>query len=123
MFCDAGEATYRAFGRKGDIADATDLAAGLRQTERSALPFVLATQRSPDALDRCDAAWDLQLNNHVANRASRAQGHALISSAARIFASSDELAWLSRRIRERELAGHLATLFGVLTRVLAQYTG
>ena len=44
-------------------------------------------------------AQDLFLNNHVANRASRAQGKALLSSAAATF-DNDSIKQLSARLRE-----------------------
>lgn len=89
----------------------------LRQSERSSLPFLLATHRQPNRLPQLDAAWDLQLNNHVANRASRAQGQAIVSSVAKIFAA-DELREAARKVRAHELPGHLATLFGYVTQML-----
>lgn len=101
----------------GLVTDARSLGAfivaTLRQTERAALPFLIATYRQPQELQVHDRAWDVQLNNHVTNRASRAQGQALVSSASRIFLNEGLVA-LARLARERTIAGHWATLFGAV---------
>jgi len=114
----AHSAGLEAARQAGFAMDADSLAAfveaSLRQAESAAVPFLLAVHRSPEALVDCDSAWDLQLNNHVANRASRAQGQAFVSSASRIF-GGDDLVVLARRVRSRELAGHLATMLGFVT--------
>jgi urease accessory protein len=64
-----------------------------------------------------DGDCDLFFNNHVANRASRAQGQALLASAVKTF-DLRPLAELHADVRERRLNGHLAPIFGILTRAL-----
>src|SRR5690348_11706297 len=54
----------------------------LWQTGFSALPFVAATHASPHEVEQHDALAQAFLSNHVANRASRAQGRAFIATAA-----------------------------------------
>jgi urease accessory protein len=55
--------------------------------------------------------------NHVAARASRAQGRALLDVAARSF-RHDSLVAARARLSRNELDGHLAPTFGFVTRAL-----
>lgn len=57
----------------------------LRQAGHSAVPFLTAVYDEPNSLTEVDRRADIWLINPVANRASRAQGRALHSSAPRIF--------------------------------------
>jgi len=50
-----------------------------------ALPLVRAAFEDPSALPRLDRRAETFLVNHVANRASRTQGRAFVSTAARVF--------------------------------------
>ncbi len=59
--------------------------ASLQQLGHAALPFVTAGHDKPDRLDEFDHLCDAFTTNHVANRASRAQGRALLSALERIF--------------------------------------
>src|SRR6185503_19715952 len=59
--------------------------AALTQSAYSSLPFVLATYDQPDRFKELDHLNDAFLSTHVANRASRLQGRALISAIERIF--------------------------------------
>jgi urease accessory protein len=61
------------------------LAQTLRQAGRLALPFVRAACEEPARLAELDVRLDAMLLSHVGNRASRAQGRAFASAAARIF--------------------------------------
>jgi urease accessory protein len=105
----------------GAVCDGGTLAAFLstitRQAERGLLPFVVAAWRAPEEVGAADAACDLFLNSHVANRASRAQGRALLTSAARIY-RVDAIGTLDRAIRTGETPGHLAPAWGVTCRAL-----
>src|SRR5437879_1178099 len=73
----------------GDIANGADVSrsatAAIRQAGYGALPFVLAAHRGSATLTDLDARADLFLNQPVSNRASCAQGRALISTATRVF--------------------------------------
>lgn len=70
----------------GSEALAVYLDCSLEQAGRGALPVVLAAHRSPDRWAEINQHYDVFLNNHVANRASRVQGRALLFAAGRIFA-------------------------------------
>jgi urease accessory protein len=105
----------------GAVRDATALEAyidaSLRQAARGPAVFVAAAWREPTRWADADGACDLFLNNHVANRASRAQGRALIASAARAFATG-ALAALDRDVRGNRTPAHLAPAWGVVCRAL-----
>ena len=60
----------------------------LRQTARSTAVFAAATCREPGCFQWADALCDANLVNHVANRASRSQGHAVLTAAERIFSEA-----------------------------------
>jgi urease accessory protein len=61
------------------------LETGLHQLGRAALPFVTAAHAAPERLGEFDALCDAFTANHVANRASRAQGRAFLTAVERIF--------------------------------------
>ena len=86
--------------------------ASLQQLGQAALPFVMAAFDTPDKLAEFDHLCDAFTTNHVANRASRAQGRAMLSAVERIFNSSFELP-------QPELScAHFAPVFGVCLRRL-----
>ncbi|HWE95103.1 MAG TPA: urease accessory UreF family protein [Tepidisphaeraceae bacterium] len=93
------------------------LSTQLHQTASAVMPFVAAAYREPRSLAAFDADCDSRLNNHVANRASRAQGQAFLLAATRAFAMQ-ELTNLGTQVRSARLAGHLATIFGAVCRAL-----
>jgi urease accessory protein len=57
----------------------------LDQLGHGYLPFVMATFDTPDKLAELDQLCDVFTTNHVANRASRAQGRAFLTAAERVF--------------------------------------
>jgi urease accessory protein len=59
--------------------------AGLHQLGRAALPFVNAAHAEPGRVQEFDNLCEAFTTNHVANRASRAQGKAFLSAVQRIF--------------------------------------
>jgi len=65
--------------------------ASLWQAGRSQLPVVLATYRRPEQLAELDELYHAFTSNHVANRASRAQGRALTTALQRVFPQNREL--------------------------------
>jgi urease accessory protein len=87
--------------------------AGLRQCARGVLQFVRETWQHPDDFNSCDRHCDLFLNNHVTNRASRAQGRAMLAATGRIFATESILR-LTETTRRSQSAAHLAPVFGVV---------
>jgi urease accessory protein len=81
--------------------------AGLHQFGRATLPFMTAAHRQPANLAEADDLSHAFLSNHVANRASRLQGQAMLASARRIF---------KRPALDKLHAphGHLAPVFGAV---------
>ncbi len=59
----------------------------LRQVGYAALPLVAAAHDEPERLAELDRLCDAFTTNHVANRASRGQGRALLSALERVFKS------------------------------------
>ena len=100
----------------GEVRNRTDLIsfveAGLHQLGHAALPFVTAAFDTPDKLGKFDQLCDAFTTNHVANRASRAQGRALLTAVARIYHSKFP-------IPNSEMAcAHFAPVFGACLRGL-----
>src|SRR5215211_1603084 len=79
------EAAYQAGAVTTDAALARFLEDSLWQAGHTALPFVGAAYDSPARTAELDDLCDAYLVNAVANRASRAQGKALLSGCARIW--------------------------------------
>ena len=86
----------------------------------AALPFLDAAHAAPDRLAAVDRSCDAATPAHVANAASRLQGHAFLRAAA--AAQPDALAPLEAEVRASQLPGHLAPVFGAaLARLGAPY--
>jgi urease accessory protein len=79
-----------------------------------ALPLVRGVFDDPSSLPQLDARAEAFLVNHVANRASRTQGRALLSTAARVFA--DPMSALQARAAGLKL--HLAPIWGAVWQAL-----
>ena len=101
----------------GEVRNPAELAlfleTSLEQLGHGSLPFVTAAHDEPDDAGELDRFCDTFLTNHVANRASRLQGRAFLASSARIFSSTE----VGRKAREFPM-GHLAPVFGTITRSL-----
>lgn len=73
----------------GEVSGRTELLAfaeaSLDQLGHAALPFVTGVYDAPERLPELDRLCEVFTTNHVANRASRAQGRALLSAVERIF--------------------------------------
>jgi urease accessory protein len=117
----AHSAGLEAAVRLGEVAGAAELErfldAAILQAGRAALPFAAAAHDDPTRLAELDRACDALLLSHVANRASRAQGRALVATCARVF-DVPRLAELDEACRARRLRAHLAPLWGAATRAL-----
>ena len=87
------------------------------QAGRGALPFVGSAWDAPERIGELDAAFDAMSLAHVANRASRSQGRALIATSVRVF-DIPALALLDEACRARTLRVHLAPAFGAALRAL-----
>jgi urease accessory protein len=99
--------------------------AGLEQLGHAALPFVTAAFDAPVELAKFDALCDAFTTNHVANRASRAQGRAFLTAVERVFVerrSPDRLEGTGDTQRaDREIGApfaHFAPVFGACLRRL-----
>jgi urease accessory protein len=79
----------------------------------TSLPLVTAAHRRSGDLAALDDLAHVFLSNAVANRASRAQGRALLTSAARSF-GGPAIAIIERTVRESPLEGHYAPIFGAV---------
>jgi urease accessory protein len=87
------------------------------QLAHGTLPIIGAAHDAPERLAELDAFTRATLWNHVAARASRAQGRALLDVAARSF-RHPVLVDARARLTRAELDGHLAPCFGFVTRAL-----
>ena len=85
----------------------------LAQNGRSALPLVTAAHRRSSDLPELDLLCDVFLLSPVANRASRAQGRALLTGAFRSF-PRPSLTAIDEIVRRERLAGHHAPLYGAI---------
>jgi urease accessory protein len=107
--------------QSGIVKDAPSLdefiRVSVRQCVRGVLGFVRATHQAPAEIKKTDEHCDLFLNNHIANRASRAQGRAFLAATGRIFATASALE-LSTQLRSANSPGHLAPVFGLVLQSL-----
>jgi urease accessory protein len=105
----------------GEVHDGVTLRAfarhALAQAGRASLPLVTAAHREPQSLGDLDQLCDVFLVNFVANRASRAQGRALLTSTARSFPHAD-IESLEQHVRREQLSGHYAPMFGAVLKLL-----
>lgn len=107
----------------GEVEDEAQLRRFLRdalwQAGHGSLPLVGAAHDDPQRLAELDALCDAFLTGAVANRASRTQGRALLSTCSRAFAgAAAQLDSLSARCRALGLCMHQTPLWGVITSVL-----
>ena len=86
--------------------------ASLDQLGHASLPFVLAAFDAPERLEEFDSLCDAFTTNHVANRASRAQGRAFLTAVERVFGAECGV-----RSAEAQFA-HFAPIFGACLRRL-----
>jgi urease accessory protein len=102
---------------RGGGALAEYLETSLTQLIHNAMPFAAAAFRDARHFHEVDSWCDAFLSNHVANRASRAQGQSLLASAEKIF-HVNELSAFRTSAQNENLAGHFAPVFGRLTALL-----
>jgi urease accessory protein len=109
----------------GFVVDSTSLElfvdSALLQISNGVARFALASWEKPDDFALIDRECDLFLNNHISRRASRAQGQALLSSAAKAFGEAvadDSVSRWALMARQERLASHLAPVFGLVARSL-----
>ncbi|MCM3879037.1 MAG: hypothetical protein ND807_02915 [Vicinamibacterales bacterium] len=105
-------------GRVRDVAGVREFARQtVAQAGRAALPLVNTAHRNSRVIGELDELCDAFLTNPVANRASRAQGRALLTSTARSFHHAG-LDSLEVRVRREPLRGHYAPIFGAVLKLL-----
>jgi urease accessory protein len=98
--------------------------ASLDQLGHASLPFVTAAFDAPEKISEFDHLCDAFTTNHVANRASRAQGRAFLTAVERIFAERQPPVGrvgeerLKRAGREAGAPWHFAPVFGACLRRL-----
>lgn len=80
-----------------------------------ALPFASAGFDAPDALEEVDLRCDAATPGRVGNRASRAQGQALLRAASAVLGGGAGA--LAARIRAARAPGHLAPVHGAVLRL------
>jgi urease accessory protein len=117
----AHSAGLEAAVQHGHVADSAGVRAfakqSLAQCGRAALPVVTAAHQNPDDIAGLDELCDVFLSSPVANRASRAQGRALLTSVGRAF--PDVMTEpLELAIRADDSVGHYAPLFGSIFNLL-----
>lgn len=117
----AHSAGVEAAWHHGAVADEASLRPfaqlSLEQAGATTLPLLTAVHRDPLAFAEIDSLTDALLSNHVANRASAKQGRALLSSAATTF-DCPALNRLKASVYADKSPGHLAPVFGAVTRAL-----
>lgn len=118
----------------GEIRSADDVRAfvraGVSQQGRAMVPFVVTAFESCavngvnafDAFHAADARCDAFLTNHVTNRASRAQGRAMLSAVARSIGGPAVVA-LEGHVRSRGSPCHYAPLTGAVGAALSMPKG
>ncbi len=110
-----------AVARRGLVQDSAQLEQllhdQLTQTAHGTVPLLTAVHCAPARFVEIDRLASAFLSNHVANRASRAQGKALLMAAQAAF-DRPAIAELAEQVRGEKLAAHLAPIFGVVTNYL-----
>ena len=89
----------------------------LTQTAHGAIPLLAAVHRTPARFAEVDRLANALLCNHVANRASRAQGKSLLMAAQAAF-DRPAITDLAEQVRRDRLTAHLAPIFGAITQCL-----
>src|SRR5262245_18431771 len=111
------EAAYQHQVVRGGAELVEFLCAGLQQLVHTALPFAHAAFTGERQFSDVDRICDAFLSNQVANRASRLQGQALLSTAERTF-SSPALQEFRTEVLDARLPGHGAPIFGRVAKLL-----
>jgi urease accessory protein len=89
----------------------------LGQAATGMVPLAAAAWAEPQSLPRLDALCDCFLLNHVANRASRAQGQAFLLACERAF-DVEGVRRVACAVRAGKLAAHWGPVFGATGREL-----
>ena len=89
----------------------------LVQASYGAIPVITALHRQQRSFAELDRLIEAVLSNHVANRASRTQGRALLASAIAAFDLAP-MKSLQQSIREQQLPSHQVPIWAAITRIL-----
>ncbi|MBB6428233.1 urease accessory protein UreF [Algisphaera agarilytica] len=89
----------------------------INQTVVGALPAVLTVASEPERFHEAEQRLEATLTNHVAHRASVAQGQALLSASTRVFEQAEVAQWV-KACRAERTPGHFASVFGYLAQML-----
>ena len=108
------EATWQA-GLLGDLKEF--VASFLHQQATTALPVIAAVNHDPRVVAEADALWEAITTNHVANRASRGIGQAMLATAAKGL-GCEALVVARRELRLRSAPCHQPVVFGLVTGLL-----
>ena len=113
----AHSAGIEAAAKWGELCDARGLEAFVRdsltQTAHAQIPLLLAARNGTARLAAIDTYCHAFINNHVANRASVAQGKAFLISAGSAFALP-LCEQLREQIRSAKMHGHFVVVFGAV---------
>ena len=93
------------------------LGIALNQLVHNAMPFAAAAFRNEPPFSEVDKWCDAFLSNHVANRASRAQGQSFLASTEKTF-HTPELSQFRGAIQDGQLPGHFAPVLGHVASLL-----
>jgi urease accessory protein len=111
------EAAYQHRAVRGGTELAEYLRTALSQLAHNALPFVHAAFSGEPAFAEVDQHCDALLSNHVANRASRLQGQAMLATCERTF-PREALRQFRDQVLDSELPTHGAPIFGKIAAIL-----
>lgn len=107
--------------RHGWVRDGKSLLAFIRnsmtQLQRGVVVYLLETFDDPQQFRQIEQQCDLFLNNHVANRASRAQGRAFLRAVSQVF-PSEAISQLSTKARQHGQPIHFAPVWGLICKEL-----
>lgn len=111
------EAAYQHKAVRGGAELADYLRTALNHLAHNSLPFVHAAFAGYARFAEVDAHCDAFLSNHVANRASRLQGQAMLATCERAF-DLEALRNLRDEVLDSGLPCHGATAFGEIAAIL-----
>jgi urease accessory protein len=111
------EAAWQHGEVRGGGALAEYLETALAQLVHNAMPFAAAAFRGARNFTQVDSWCHAFLSNHVANRASRAQGQSFLASAEKIF-RTPQLSEFRTIVQNENQPGHFAPVIGRVAALL-----
>ena len=98
-----------------DVAD--KIKSLMLQTCAQQLPLLVDIHGNPGDVITIDKQMQALMTNHIAQRASVAQGKAMLSVAQKIFPSLDLLS-IRQLIKQKQIAGHYVVVYGYICALL-----